>query len=58
MKYRVTFTVTTNHEAIVECDDEDDIEDAAQAAYENGESEPDDSYVENVEYEEIPDEDE
>ena len=46
-KYRVTFMEKVYHEVYVEADNEEEAEDRATEAFENGESEIGDSYLEN-----------
>lgn len=46
-KYRVTFIEKVYHEIYVEADDVEDAEDKATEAFENGESEINDSYVDD-----------
>jgi hypothetical protein len=46
-KYRVTFMEIVYHEVYVEAKNEEEAEDKAAEAFENGESATDDSYLEN-----------
>ena len=47
-KYRVTFMEKIYHEVYVEADNAEDAEDKAIEAFGNGESEINDSYVDNI----------
>lgn len=47
-KYRVTFMEKVYHEAYVEANNEEEAEDKAIEAFENGESAINDSYVDNI----------
>lgn len=51
-KYRVTFVEKVYHEVYVEADNEEEAEDKATEAFENGESEINDSYVDDFMIEE------
>jgi hypothetical protein len=46
-KYRVTFVEKVYHEVYVEANSEEEAEDVAIEAFENGESEINDSYVDD-----------
>lgn len=46
-KYRVTFMEKVYHEVYVEADNEEEAEEKATEAFENGESEINDSYVDD-----------